>query len=111
VAGARVILPRPHRRPSPGRRVGTALLTLGALGALWAGAGAVRGAGPASSPHRIAGSVAVVGGFRYVVQPGDSLWAIATRVDPGGDPRALVDALSAELHGQMLQPGDVLVVP
>jgi nucleoid-associated protein YgaU len=34
----------------------------------------------------------------YVVQPGDTLWSIARRLDADGDVRATVDAL-VERHG------------
>jgi len=47
------------------------------------------------------------------VQPGDTLWAIATRVAPAADPRAEVAALQQRngLTGVDLFPGQVLVVP
>ena len=47
----------------------------------------------------------------YVVQPGDTLWAIARHLDPNGDVRPLVDTLSREVHGRPLQVGQRLVVP
>jgi nucleoid-associated protein YgaU len=49
----------------------------------------------------------------YVVHEGDTLWAIAERVSPGGDPRPVVDALSAAngIAAEHLVPGQVLVVP
>jgi hypothetical protein len=47
----------------------------------------------------------------WVVQPGDTLWAIARRVQPSGDIRPLVDAMSAEVHGHPLQVGERLVLP
>jgi nucleoid-associated protein YgaU len=44
----------------------------------------------------------------YVVQPGDTLWAIAHKVDPHADPRDVVDRL-VELNGAAaLQPGQRL---
>lgn len=49
----------------------------------------------------------------YVVREGDTLWSIAERVSPGGDPRPVVDALSAAngvVPGHLV-PGQVLVVP
>lgn len=48
-----------------------------------------------------------------VVQPGDTLWAIADRVAPQTDPRAEVAALQRRnhLHGVDLVPGEVLRVP
>lgn len=46
-----------------------------------------------------------------VVQPGDSLWAIAESLAPGGDTRALVADLEVIAGGAVLQPGQQLVVP
>jgi LysM domain len=40
-----------------------------------------------------------------VVQSGDTLWTIAQRLEPGSDPRSLVDKLSAQLGTSDLQPG------
>jgi hypothetical protein len=42
------------------------------------------------------------------VQPGDSLWSIASRLAPGSDPRPVVDALAAARHGTVLQPGETI---
>ena len=48
----------------------------------------------------------------YVVQPGDTLWSIARRADPGADPRPLVDRLVEvnDLRGT-LHAGDQLRLP
>lgn len=51
---------------------------------------------------------------RYTVQVGDSEWSIAQRLDPGDDPRQVVDWIEAHNSlgsGQALRPGTVLVVP
>jgi hypothetical protein len=45
------------------------------------------------------------------VQPGDSLWSIAARVDPSGDPRPLVAKLAAELGSSTVQPGEHITIP
>jgi hypothetical protein len=48
-----------------------------------------------------------------VVQPGESLWAVAKRVAPGHDPRAVIDQI-AELNNLStsgLRAGQLLVVP
>ena len=49
---------------------------------------------------------------RYVVQGGDSLWAIALR-EYGGDPREAVWEIRERngLRGTTLRPGQVLVLP
>jgi Tfp pilus assembly protein FimV len=46
----------------------------------------------------------------YVVQPGDTVWSIARRLDPQGDVRATVDAL-VERHGSAsVEIGDRLPI-
>ena len=45
------------------------------------------------------------------VRPYDSLWSIATRLDPTGDPRPLIDHLEGELGGAPLESGMKLVIP
>ena len=74
------------------------------VGAAWAGP-AVRALTP-DRPVRVSRGA-------YVVHRGDTLWSIARRVSPGGDPRPLVDALAAAngLDGAGLVPGQSLVVP
>ena len=44
----------------------------------------------------------------YVVEPGDTLWSIASRTQPDADPRPIVDALAERLGGASLQPGQRL---
>lgn len=47
------------------------------------------------------------------VQPGDTLWGIASEVDPGADPRALIAEIRElnSLAQSGLVPGQVLLVP
>jgi nucleoid-associated protein YgaU len=44
----------------------------------------------------------------YVVEQGDTLWSIARRLDPGGDPRPIVDRLAGQAGGSALRPGQRL---
>jgi Tfp pilus assembly protein FimV len=64
--------------------------------------GLARGDGPERPAPRVI----------YVVEQGDTLWAIARRVAPGQDPRPVVDALveANDLHGG-LQAGQELSIP
>ena len=49
----------------------------------------------------------------YVVEPGDTLWAIASLVAGDRDPRQVVDEIEArnQIDAGSLQPGTVLHVP
>ena len=52
--------------------------------------------------------------IEYVVQPGDSLWAIAADFTPGGeDVRRLVADIGrlSEVSGGIIIPGQVLLIP
>ncbi len=60
---------------------------------------------PASN---LVGGDAQLGAHAYVVQPGDTLWAIARRVQPEGDVRPVVDELASRLGGATIQPGQRL---
>ena len=59
------------------------------------------------------GDLRLAGGSSVVVQPGDTLWSIATSLDDDGDVRALVDDLQRlnDLEGAELVPGQVLQLP
>ena len=73
------------------------------------GLGLLAGHATARASHEPAQRVRV-----YVVRPGDTLWAIATRVaGPGADPRPVVDALidANHLHDADVAPGAVLRLP
>jgi hypothetical protein len=52
----------------------------------------------------------LVAGQEYVVQPGDTLWSIATEIAPDRDPRAVVDALREANGGPKLEVGDRLIL-
>jgi len=78
--------------------------------AVWVqGGGGRAGSDPLTAPGT--GRTVTVAAHVWVVQPGDTLWAIARRLDPNGDVRPLVDALSREVHGRPLQVGQQIVLP
>ncbi len=112
-------VPHVHHRPSPDvyrrRRLVAAALLLGALLAgSWA-LGALGGGSLTASearspaPHRLA--LEPVSRAAYVVEPGDTLWTIARRMQPEGDIRPLVDALAAARHGRPLAVGERIAHP
>jgi hypothetical protein len=68
------------------------------------------GGDPAVAPGQSTPIVAVANRV-YVVQSGDTLWSIARRLQPGEDPRPVVDQLSTQVPGGVLRPGDRLVLP
>ncbi len=52
--------------------------------------------------------------FEYVVvQPGSSLWSLASHLDPAADPRDLVSEIVRlnQLPGSSVQAGDAIAVP
>ena len=63
-----------------------------------------RGGDPASTS-------AVSRATTYIVQPGDTLWAIAERLNAGGDIAAYVDALIALNGGTVIIAGQQLALP
>ncbi len=86
------------------------LVSVLVLVATYFGAGLLVGAHQV--PHgTLPGAHAVSGGYAYVVQSGDTLWSIVTRLDPSSDPRPLVAELTARLHGAEIQVGERIVVP
>ena len=96
---------RPSAAVSWRRRAVAVAVGLAAL--VMAGkAGAALGGSPLAVPER---RPAVAS--QSVVQPGDSLWSIAARLEPGHDPRPVVDALTAARGGAPLVPGEVVTLP
>ena len=86
--------------------VGVVLVMVGALlwtMATWAANSAV-GIDPVGA-NRSQTAVAV-----HVVQPGDTLWSIASEIDPNGDVRDTVDRLADLNGGSALSVGQRLVL-
>jgi nucleoid-associated protein YgaU len=54
-----------------------------------------------------------VGQRTYVVRQGDTLWAIASRITPAGDPRPVIQAIQDAngVDAGSLVPGSVLRIP
>jgi hypothetical protein len=89
------------------RRLAAFVVVVGLAIAAWAALGALGGA--LTAPVRSApppGDGATV----IEVAPGDTLWSIARRLQPDGDPRPLVDRLAASNGGAAVRAGDRLVV-
>jgi len=84
--------------------VATGLLV--ALALPWSGTG-----GSLATPGPALAGETVAHHAPYVVQPGDTLWSIALRLDPTGDPRPVVAKLEAEIGGDNVVPGEQLVLP
>jgi LysM repeat protein len=75
--------------------------------AVLGGVAAARAAGP-DHPQ-----MARVSHTTYVVEPGDTLWGIATRVAPGTDPGPVIDGIERAngIDAGSIVPGQQLVIP
>ena len=108
------------------RRLGAVVLLAGFALAVAVAAFTVAGAGTApvsvgtgAAPDGLVADPAAYGvthasppaGSFYVVQPGDTLWSIARRLQPEGDVRPLVDQLVDLNGGADLAVGQRLPIP
>ena len=98
-------LTRRGRRVAGGLAAGSAALAAFVL-SLALGGGAL------ASSHAGAGS-GYPGMRQVVVQPGQNLWALATRAEPGADPRLVIPQIVSAnaLSGDTIYPGEQLWVP
>jgi len=99
---------RRHRRAQVLRRrraVAVAVVVIGVVAAL---ALPLRALGASAPTPTSAGAAA---GSVYVVQPGDTVWSIAQRLDGTGDPRALAASIVAETGSDVVVPGERIAVP
>jgi nucleoid-associated protein YgaU len=107
--------PEPAACPVPRRRASLAVRrrrTLLVLMALLLGVLALPLGGAGGNSH--APGSALAGSAHpatYVVRPGDTLWTIAERVDPTGDPRPLVARMEAQLGTDTVVPGEEVRLP
>jgi nucleoid-associated protein YgaU len=101
---------QPRRRASAAVRRRRALLALTAM--LVVGLALPLG-GSGGSSHPSGPALAETPGHSvaYTVQPGDTLWSIAQRADPSGDPRPLVSKMEAQTGSDTVTPGQHITVP
>jgi len=110
----------PARRPLPDRatrvrrrRLAVLVLAVALAAGVAVGLQAVAGltaVGTTTEPRPVEVRPVPVAGYEYVVQPGDTLWSIATEIAPDADPRPVVDALRAANGGPVLEVGTRLTL-
>lgn len=84
-----------------------AIALLLALASPWSG----RGQTGLTAPGPTAAGTTLSPHSTYTVQPGDTLWSIAERLDPQGDPRPTMTTLSRQVGSDTVRPGERLVLP
>ncbi|HXQ90810.1 MAG TPA: LysM peptidoglycan-binding domain-containing protein [Acidimicrobiales bacterium] len=91
------------------RRVLLGTVAAGLLVALALPWGGTRG--PLATPGPALAGEVIAHHARYDVRPGDTLWSIAVRLDPSGDPRPVVAQLAAQIGSGTVVPGEQLTLP
>jgi Tfp pilus assembly protein FimV len=106
------IRPRPRASATTYRRRRAAAAGLALVIVLVAAqAGGALGDQPLAVSERRPAFSSASTGVHYVVEPGDSLWSIAEELEPGEDPRPVVDALAEARGDAPLIPGETIVWP
>lgn len=117
--GPSLVLVEPDRPLSPTRvphrrRVSPAVRrrrTLLAVTAVLMVALALPVGGTGGRSHATGSALSGAGTVAYTVRPGDTLWAIATRIDPSADPRPMVAKMAAETGSSTVYPGERIRLP
>lgn len=107
VLPARLAEPRPSTQVYLRRRLLVGAVLVAVLLAVWGGAGSVlanRGGAPASA-------AAARQAITYVVQPGDTLWSIASSHHGEVGMADYVDLLVQRNDGAVIQVGQVITLP
>lgn len=97
----RRVSPNVRRRRTLGTVMGALLVAL-----------ALPLSGTGGHSHPTGSALAETGGRSvYTVQPGDSLWSIAERMDPSADPRPMIARLASRTGSDTVVPGERIVLP
>ena len=111
----RVTVRRPSKAVYRRRRIAVLLCAAALLLVGWVGLHRLTGAS-GGGPLTVAGqpvsrlNATLATQTHVIVQPGDTLWTIARRVQPTGDIRPLVSNIAAKRHGRPLQVGETIQI-
>ena len=106
---------RPSRRVYRRRRLAVLFFTVVLAFLAWSGLRQLAdtsGGAPLSTAGRsVSDAPRLIARSKAIVQPGDTLWSIARRVQPAGDVRPLVSKLIDHYGGQPLYVGQTIEIP